>query len=230
MTYSIMAFDAQSGAIGVASATASVAVGGFVTHARMGVGAIITQGAYTNWMYGERGLQLLEQGMTAAEVCQRLVDTDQGQPYRQLLVCDATGATAGHSGHANLEYLAHHCEANLALAGNMLMDANVLPAMQQAFVAGAARPLHERLLLALKAGEQAGGDYRGTHSAAVKVFYEHQPPVDLRIDWAEQGCLEQLEALYQQTKSKVYREFLAGVPTPEDPHKWGPVWQPEVNG
>lgn len=229
MTYSIIAHDPDSGAIGVATATGSVAVGGFVTHARIGAGAIATQGAFTNWMYGEQGLDLLQQGFNAGAVRDELIRRDGGADHRQLLVCDRWGETAGHTGSANLGQLAHHCEDYLAVAGNMLADTAVLDAMKAAFLDTPERLLHERLLAALEAGEHAGGDYRGTHSAALKVFYPDRPPVDLRVDWAERDCLEALNEVYRKTGSAAFRSFLAGVPTPQDPDRRGQVSDKEVD-
>ncbi len=229
MTYSIIAHDPESGAIGVAAATGSVAVGGFVTHARIGAGAIATQGAFTNWLYGERGLYLLQEGYNAGAVRDELVRRDGGADHRQLVICDRWGETAGHTGSANLGQLAHHCEDHLALAGNMLADAAVLDAMKEAFLTASDQVLHERLLAALAAGERAGGDFRGTHSAALKVYYPDQPPVDLRVDWAERDCLEALALVYRKTGSEAFQSFLAGVPTPQDPEKRGQVSDREVD-
>ncbi len=228
MTYSIIATDPASGAVGVATATGSVAVGGFVPHVRCGQGAIATQGAFTNWLYGDRGLALLNEGLRAHQVRDRLIEADEGQAQRQLIVCDRWGNTAGHTGSGNLDAKLHLCEPNFAVAGNMLNSTDIVLAMKRAFQQLSAAPLHDRLLASMMEGERIGGDFRGTHSAALKVHYSDKPPVDLRVDWAERDCIEQLKILYHKTQSEPFQDFLAGVPTLAHPTKTGHVNRKEV--
>lgn len=228
MTYSLVARDPTNGSLGVATATGSVAVGGFVPHLRQGVGAIATQGAFTNWLYGDRGLALLEQGSSADQVRQQLIDADEGEMQRQFLVCDAQGNTAAHTGSANLGEKTQRCQHNLALAGNILTSPAVIDAMLDAFLSHPDLPLHERLLAALAAGEAEGGDQRGTHSAALRVHSPDKPPVDLRVDWADAGCIDQLKALYTKTKAHAFQAFLDGVPTHAHPSKTGHVSNEEI--
>lgn len=223
MTYSIIAQDPYTGALGAATATGSVAVGGFVLHARFGAGVLATQGAFTNWLYGERGLACMAEGQNAEIARDSLVAADEGESQRQLILCDAQGVTSGHTGRANLAHKAHHCEDCLALAGNMLTNDNVLPAMRDAFESSLSLPLHERLLRSLSAGEAAGGDARGTHSAAIKVVYADAPPVDLRVDWADAHCVDALWQVYEKTQKDAFQAFLAGVPTLAHPTKTGHV-------
>lgn len=223
MTYSIIAHDPYTGALGAATATGSVAVGGFVLHARFGAGVLATQGAFTNWLYGERGLTRMAEGQNAESVRDSLISDDEGASQRQIILCDARGGAAGHTGRANLAHKAHHCEDCLALAGNMLASDDVLPAMHEAFEGAASLPLHERLLQSLFAGEMAGGDARGTHSAAIKVVYADAPPVDLRVDWADAHCIDALWQVYEKTQKEAFQAFLAGVPTLAHPTKTGHV-------
>ncbi len=223
MTYSIIVHDPKSHTVGAATATGSVAVGGFVIHARFGAGAVATQGAFTNWLYGEQGLDALQQGLNAAEVRDRLVAADDGESQRQLIVCDTHGKTAGHTGRANLAHAVHQCGENVAVAGNMLADPSIPGAMMEAYVKYGHLPVHERLLMALDAGYRLGGDFRGTHSAALKVFSADRPPIDLRVDWAEQDCLGQLWQVYEKTLDPAFQGFLAGVPTLAHPTKTGHV-------
>ncbi|WP_108125279.1 DUF1028 domain-containing protein [Saccharospirillum mangrovi] len=228
MTYSIVARDPNTGALGVATATGSVAVGGFVPHVRYPVGAIATQGAFTNWLYGDRGLALLANDQTAEQVRDRLIADDEGQAQRQLLICDAQGRTAAHTGTANLGEKKHHCTDNLALAGNILASEQVIDAMLDAYLSHADWPLHERLISALAAGEAEGGDQRGTHSATVRVHSPDKPPIDLRVDWADAGCIDQLKALLNKTRAHAFQAFLDGVPTHAHPAKTGHVSDEEV--
>lgn len=228
MTYSILASDPKTGAIGVATATGSVAVGGFVPHVRFGVGAVATQGAFTNWLHGENGLKLLKKGHNAEAVRDMLVKNDKGSAYRQFIICDRWGHTAGHTGAANLDEKLHYCGEQFAVAGNMLDSQAIVAVMRAAFEAKAGAPLHERLLHAMSEGERHGGDFRGTHSAAIKVQYADIPPVDLRVDWSEKSCIDELRVLYEKTQSHAYQRFLQGVPTYQNPDHHGTVSDEEV--
>lgn len=225
MTYSIVAHDPTTGALGVATATGSVAVGGFVAHAKTGAGAIATQGAFSNWLYGERGLALLESGLNARQVRDELINWDDGHDQRQVIICDCQGGTAAHTGRANLAQKSHHTGAHLAVAGNMLADRAVIAEMQQAYMLSAdqAENMERRLLSALAAGFHAGGDFRGTHSAALKVSYVDKPPVDLRVDWADAHCIERLREVYDHTLAPAFQGFLDGVPTRTHPTKTGHI-------
>ncbi len=219
MTYSIIATDPATGAMGAATATGLVAVGGFVIHTRFGAGAIATQGLFTNWLYGEMGLDMLARGINANEVRNKLVLGDDGHPQRQFVVCDTFGATAGHTGEENIEVKVHHCGENFALAGNMLHSTDIIEAMKESYLNSQDQELHFRLINALIAGEKAGGDFRGTHSAAVKVSYFDRPPLDLRVDWAEDSCTSRLLEIFEKTRSRSFQEFVTWVPTLAEPTK-----------
>lgn len=219
MTYSIVATDPVTGAMGAATATALAAVGGFVIHTRFGGGAIATQGLFTNWLFGEKGLEMLVKGMDASSVRDALVLEDDGHTQRQFIVCDTLGGTAGHTGDENLDIKIHFCDEGFALAGNMLHSMEIIDAMKNAFLKDPDLDFHIRLMNALGAGEKAGGDFRGTHSAAIKISYFDRPPLDLRVDWADQGCTDKLMEIYDKTQSRSFQEFIAWVPTIAEPTK-----------
>lgn len=229
MTYSIIARDPYTGAFGAATATGSVAVGGFVPHARSGAGAVATQGAFTNWLYGERGLDLMATGVSAARVREQLLEEDPGMSQRQFILCDREGNTAGHTGSANLAQMAHYCGEGVATAGNMLSERTTPRIMMEAYLAHTEHPFAERLMLALVAGADAGGDFRGTRSAAVIVSAFDRPPMDLRVDWADEDCISRLWQVYEKTQDPAFLGFLAGVPTRAHPTKAGHVKKDGVN-
>tara|TARA_R110001599_G_scaffold8228_3_gene39795 strand:+ start:7071 stop:7763 length:693 start_codon:yes stop_codon:yes gene_type:complete len=229
MTYSIIARDPDTGALGVATATGSVAVGGFVPHARSGAGAVATQGAFTNWLYGERGLNLMAIGVSAARVREQLLEEDPGMSQRQFILCDREGNTAGHTGSANLAQMAHYCGEGVATAGNMLADRAIPRIMMETYLAHTEYPFTERLIRALVAGADAGGDLRGTRSAAVTVSTFDRPPMDLRVDWAYEDCISRLWQVYEKTQEPAFISFLAGVPTRAHPTKTGHVKEGGVN-
>lgn len=168
-TYSIVARDAQSGAIGVAVQSHWFQVGTLVPWAESGVGAIATQ-ALTNASYGPRGLALLRKGKSPQEVVRALTGGDSKRENRQLIVVDAKGRVAGHTGKYCIRAAGHQLGEGFAVAANLMRSKKVWPAMAQAYRRGKRLPLAERLLAALRAAQKAGGDVRGQQSAALLVM------------------------------------------------------------
>jgi uncharacterized Ntn-hydrolase superfamily protein len=220
MTFTIIAQDPQTQALGVATATGSIAVGAQVPHCRFGVGAIATQGYSTNVLFARHGLPLLARGDSAPDVVRALSAEDEGRDFRQLAVMDAGGGTAGWTGAANSEYRAHHAEKGLIVAGNILRGPQVLDAMIAAFRrADEESDLASRLLAALAAGEAAGGDSRGTCSAALLVDSGTGAALNLRVDY-DAVPVAALRALHERSKDQVYRDFLQRLPNEQDPHRY----------
>lgn len=186
-TFSIIAREEESGALGIGVASRFLAVGVGVPWARAGVGAIATQ-ALANTSYGPRGLDLLEDGRPAEEVVRRLTEGDPERSQRQVGVVDAEGRAAAHTGEACFAWAGHRAGEGYACQGNLLAGEAVVREMERAFV-GSAEPLPLRLLASLEAGEIAGGDRRGRQSAALVVVRENggyggldDRYVDLRVD------------------------------------------------
>jgi uncharacterized Ntn-hydrolase superfamily protein len=168
--------------LGVATSSKALAAGFWVPHVRPGVGAIASQ-SFTNPYLGIDGLTLLEQGLTAARALERLVESDQGRDLRQVAIVDRDGHTAAYTGDkcipwaGALEGRGHVC------LGNILVGEDVTKAMSHAFETSEDEPLPERLLRALEAGQEAGGDRRGRQSAGIHVVHtEEYPYCDLRVD------------------------------------------------
>lgn len=216
MTFTVIGRDPESGAIGVATATGSLAVGAQVPHCRFGVGAVATQGYSTNVLFARRGLPLLAHGRPAAQVLRSLVTEDVGRDYRQLAVMDSRGATAAWTGSANSDFKGHREAADVIVAGNILAGPAVLDAMLAAYEAGARKELAERLLAALAAGEAAGGDSRGTCSAALLVDAGAGAALNLRIDYSD-APVAALQALHERSRDQEYRNFLRRLPDEQDP-------------
>jgi uncharacterized Ntn-hydrolase superfamily protein len=166
-TYSIVARDPRSGALGVAVQSHWFQVGTVVPWAEPGVGAIATQ-ALSNISYGPRGLALLRQGKSPQEVVQALTSSDDKRENRQLIVVDAKGRVAGHTGKRCIQAAGHTLGEGFAVAGNLMRSDKVWPAMAQAFRQSEG-DLASRLLGALQAAQRAGGDVRGQQSAALLV-------------------------------------------------------------
>ncbi|MDJ0864725.1 MAG: DUF1028 domain-containing protein [Myxococcota bacterium] len=186
-TFSIVARDPASGALGVAVQSRYFNVGAVVPWAEAGVGAVATQ-AFVEPGYGPRALALLREGASAAEALSSAQAEDPGHELRQVAVVDTRGGVASHTGSACIPFAGHACRTDTATQGNLLATDRVWDAMQQAF-ARARGPFAVRLVEALEAGQRAGGDVRGCQSAAllvVRPVSESEPwknrVVDLRVE------------------------------------------------
>ena len=189
MTFSIAAWDGNVSPPewGVAVASKFLAVGAAVPWVRAGAGAIATQ-ALANLAYGPEGLDLLAGGASADDVVEGLTAADEGRDDRQLGVVDATGRAATYTGSACFDWAGGVAGDGFCCQGNILTGPAVVDAMAGAFRATTGE-LAVRLLAALKAGDDAGGDRRGRQSAALYVAREGggygggiDRAVDLRVD------------------------------------------------
>lgn len=215
MTYSILARDPETGAFGAAVASRFFAVGAMCTHAEGRVGALSTQ-ALVNPMYGVQGMGLLREGVGAADVVARLVGPDLGRAQRQVHVVDGAGAVAQHTGAGCVAWAGERRGDGVSVAGNMLAGPRVLDAMLEGF--GAPGTFAERLIAALQAGEDAGGDKRGRQSAALRVHTDDPyPDLDIRAD-DHADPLGELRRLHRVSLERfaVFRRHLAGRESP-----WG---------
>ncbi|MGA2428346.1 MAG: DUF1028 domain-containing protein [Candidatus Acidiferrum sp.] len=188
-TYSIIACDTKTRACGVAVQTNNLAVGASVPYAQAGVGALVSQ-FETNPAYGPRGLALLAQGKAPAEVLKQLLAEDgnfedRGPEARQVAVVSLDGKTAVHTGEEaqRADWAGALSGFGYSVQGNSLVSANVIAAMEQAFLKTPGT-LGERLLAALSAGDAAGGQKTGRESAALLVKTPDGWPIDidLRVD------------------------------------------------
>ena len=201
MTVSIIAHDVATGQVGIAVASKTLATAARVPHIRTGVGAIASQ-AKGNQLYGPRGLALLAAGASAADTVRLLIAADDDQDIRQVHVMDRQGRFAAHTGAECLEWCGHLVKDSYSLAGNILAGPGVLEAMAAAYEAAGGLPLAQKLVAALKAGEQAGGDKRGRQSAGLLVHgITDWALVDIRID-DHADPLAELERLEQIARSE----------------------------
>jgi uncharacterized Ntn-hydrolase superfamily protein len=186
MTSSIVARDAETGELGVAVQSSYFAVGALVPWVRPGVGAVATQAA-ADVSFGPTGLDLLDQGRSAAEAVAALVALDAGAPSRQVAVVDATGRVAGHTGSRCVAEAGHLVGDGYVVAANMMARSSVWPAMAEAYQT-TRDDLGARLLAALDAAEVEGGDMRGRQSAAIVIAGPERTAagagrrLDLRVD------------------------------------------------
>src|SRR5450432_1126776 len=206
MTWSILGRD-ERGRLGAAVASRFFAVGALCMHTRRGVGALSTQ-ALLNPLYGPAGLDLLSAGRSAAEVVNTLTGADAGRAQRQLHVLPAIGAPAAHTGDACVEWCGHLLFDDFSVAGNMLAGPQVIAATADAYRGAHGLPLAERLLVAMAAGEAAGGDKRGKQGAALRIHGdEDYVELDLRVDDHAEPIVE-LYRLYEVSLER-FQPFMA---------------------
>jgi len=213
-TYSIAACDLGAGEWGVATQSKFLAVGSVVPWAEPHVGAIATQ-AYANPRYGPEGLELLRAGRSAEEVVAALTEADAESDHRQLGVVDGQGRGASFTGESCNDWAGGRVGDGYAAQGNILVSGDTVAAIAATFEASAGRPLAERLIECLAAGQAAGGDSRGQQSAALLVVAKDggygalsDVLVDLRVDDHEQPIpeLQRLYGLHQAIFGKTPRE------------------------
>ena len=191
MTYSIVARDPDTGALGVAVQTCNLAVGTWVPWAEAGVGAVATQ-AVAERTYGTLGLELMRGRKTPQETLSALLSVDPRREFRQVAIVDHQGRVAAHTGRRCLAHAGGRVGDAFAAQANMMARDTVWDAMAAAFE-NASADFAERLLLALRAAEAEGGDIRGRGTAALLIVGPERaafPLVDLRVDHDPQPVVE----------------------------------------
>jgi uncharacterized Ntn-hydrolase superfamily protein len=182
MTWSIIARDDATGRIGIIVATRFFAVGAAVPFIKTGVGAVASQ-AFINPHYGPAGLTHLQQGRSAVDTVALLTAADEGRDHRQLHMMDKANRFAAHTGAACIDWCGHTIRPTFSMAGNMLAGPEVIDATARVYEENMAVPFARRMILAMKAGEAAGGDKRGKQSAALLIHDDEDYPLyDLRVD------------------------------------------------
>ena len=186
-TFSIVGFDPETDALGVAVQSKFLAVGAVVPWARAGAGAVATQ-AMANYNYGPRGLDLMATGKTADETVEGLTSADEDREHRQLGVVDGKGRAATFTGSECFDWAGGEIGEHYAAQGNILVGGETVEAMAKTYEQTRG-DLATRLLSALEAGQAAGGDSRGKQSAALLVVREgggyggdNDRVVDVRVD------------------------------------------------
>lgn len=169
-TFSIVACDPQTGELGVAVQSKFLGVGAVVPWAKAGIGAVATQ-SYANTTYGPRGLALLEEGVAVDKVLDQLLASDDGKARRQVGIVDAKGKAVTFTGEGCMAWAGGIAKENFCVQGNILAGEAVVTAMAKAFESREG-DLGDRMIEALAAGQEAGGDKRGRQSAALLIVKE----------------------------------------------------------
>lgn len=167
MTYSIVALDRATGELGVAVQTRWFGVGAICPWVEPGVGAVATQ-SFVEPAYGPRTLALLRDGASPKDALARLLAADDDRAVRQVGVVDAAGRTAAHTGSRCVSAALHAVGDAVSCQANMMARDTVPSAMLHTYE-GAAGDLPDRLMAALRAAEDEGGDIRGRQSAVLLV-------------------------------------------------------------
>jgi uncharacterized Ntn-hydrolase superfamily protein len=196
MTFSIVGRCAETGQLGIAISSSSIAVGARCPWLRAGVGAVSTQNI-TLPALGPQILDRLEAGLAPSAALAQALDSNGYGAYRQVAVIDNQGQTALFTGSEALGLNHAVAGEQCVAAGNLLSSPAVIAAMVAAFEQSAGC-LAQRLLTAMHAAMAAGGEAGPVHSAALSVVGDLLwPIVDLRVDWAEEDPIGQLQSLWQ---------------------------------
>ena len=191
MTFSILARCETTGQFGMAIATRPIAIGAQCPFVRAHIGGLVVQ-ANGDPRLGPLGLSLLGMGYSARKVLQELEASDgpDNIEWRQIMVIDKDGNTAARTGNSNEEWRGHIARKSVCVAGNRLANDRVAPAMMSGFEKAEGELAH-RLLAALEAGRDAGGQVAGQYSSALIVHHEcSYALVDLRVDENDEPIAE----------------------------------------
>jgi uncharacterized Ntn-hydrolase superfamily protein len=220
MTFSITAYDPSTGQFGVALCTRALSVGARCPFGKPGVGMCTTQ-ASTDPRLGPLGVRLLELGFSAPKVIQELRASDPYIEHRQLAVVDRDGRGAAYTGTSNNDWAGHHIGDHYVAMGNYLVSERTVSAMVQAYESSADQELAERLVRAIEAGRDAGGQHEGQHSAALLVYYRDEfAYYDVRTDEHPEPAGE-LRRLFEKLQPLApYFSRRAADPTFMSEHDW----------
>lgn len=210
MTYSIVARDPATGDVGIAVASRFFAAGSIVPFVRREV-AFASQ-AFCNPIWGLEGSSRLSEGDSANAVIADFVARDAGQAIRQAHCIDRAGRIAAHTGADCVPWCGHASARNVSVAGNMLAGPAVVDDTLRTFVDQPQVPFLERLLLAMEAGERAGGDKRGKQAAGIVIHRgQDYPWLDIRAD-DHADPLAELRRLVAVSEERL-RHFMIGMAT-----------------
>ena len=202
MTFSLVARCAETGMFGVAISSSSPAVAARCSYAQAGVGAVASQNV-TDPTLGPLGLELMGQGLSAPDALERIRQNGAFIEYRQVLMVDAMGRTAIHSGPNALGIWSEAQAENVASGGNLLANSGVPQAIVDGFLAAEGH-LGDRLIAAMRAGLAAGGEAGPVHSAGMKIVDKVSWPVaDLRCDWTEDCPIEAIATAWDIYKPQL---------------------------
>ncbi|MEJ5167364.1 MAG: DUF1028 domain-containing protein [Thermoanaerobaculia bacterium] len=202
-TYSIVAWDGEE--MGVAVQSHWFSVGSVVGWAEAGVGVVATQ-SFVNPSYGYMGIEMMKKGFSAEETLKALLAIDEGRDVRQVAILDKYGKVSSFTGKNCIKYASHLTGEGFSVQANIMRQEGVPEAMAEAF-RKTKGTLAERMIEALKAAEEKGGDLRGKQSASIKIVKVkagdnpfQNVVLDLRVEDSEEP-IKELERLYKIQKA-----------------------------
>jgi uncharacterized Ntn-hydrolase superfamily protein len=208
MTFTILARYPKTGSMGIATCTTGRAVGSAVPYAEKGVGIVATQ-ANTNVFHGRNCLNLLRQGFSPERVLTSTLALDPHPEFRQVMIMNHRGESSAHTGKGNSDWCGHEIGPDWIVGGNNITGPQVLEAMKKAYTEDEEKPIQERLIAALDAGEEAGGCNYPDHTAALLVVgiekelkIYSRPVLDLRVDSSEEP-IKELRKMYKEYRSYI---------------------------
>ena len=217
MTFSITARCPRTGMFGIAVTSSSMAVAARCAFVRAGVGAVATQNI-TDPRLGPRGLELMASGAGARNALAAMLEEHQHPDYRQLVLIDRAGGIAHHSGAKTLGCHNVVGRPGAVAAGNLLANERVPAAMIGAFENSLAEPLPTRLVAALQAGLEEGGEEGQIHSAGMVVADDADwPLVDLRVDWCDDDPIAELAAHWARWQPQMRDYVIRGLDPTQAP-------------
>lgn len=182
MTFTVVARCERTGMLGIGTATNAFCVGVRVPFIKERVGAVAIM-AIADERLGPTALRLLDLGYKAPGAIEQLVATDPYAEYRQLAIVDDDGFAAARTGAENRDWSGHRTGDGYVVLGNALSGEQVIDAMEAAFLEDRDEDLEERLMRAVEAGRDAGGQPNGQRSAALLVYDRKSfSRVNLRVD------------------------------------------------
>lgn len=218
MTFSIAGRCQETGMVGTAVCSSSIAVASRCGHVRAGVGAVVTQNV-TDPALGPLALTSMAEGLSARDVIRLMIERQPFLDWRQLIVVPARGEPAVFSGERALGLPGQVVSLHCAAAGNLLSSDAVLTAMVETFERTRDH-LAQRLVAALKAGLDAGGEVGPVHAAGIKVADRLSwPIVDLRVDWSDEP-IGQLSELWERYRPQL-NDYVARAQSPLDAPAYG---------
>jgi uncharacterized Ntn-hydrolase superfamily protein len=191
VTFSILGRCRGSGAFGCALATSSMAAGSRCHFVAPGIGAVLSQ-ARSDPTLGALGLKRLAAGRSAPEALADMVAATPHAAWRQLAVLDAAGRIAEFTGDKVAPPKGAAASEDAVAIGNAVANDRVVGAIRGGFAARPDAPLADRLIAALEAGLEAGGELEPLRSAALRIALPGVPftPIDLRVDLSETPLAE----------------------------------------
>ncbi len=206
-TFTILAKCPRTGALGIAMATYSLGVGGYCPAINPQAGVLASQ-AFADPRLRPIGMQILESGSSAGHALKAMQDADPYGDYRQIGIVDAKGEVAAYTGPKARAWAGHETGESYVAMGNVMVGPQVVDAMARAFESTETEDLEKRLLRAVEAGRDAGGQPEGQRSAALIVYRveESYPWMDLRVDAHDEpvGELRRVYELYQPMADYYY--------------------------